>query len=432
MLPKLLIVDDEAGFRTAASRYLSRQGFAVSDAGTLRAARATLASETFQGMLLDLHLPDGDGLDWIAEIRAAHRDLALVVITGCSEIPVAVEAMRRGADDFVTKPVEPGQLVAHVRRFLDGCERRAPMRRRAPESTALLGSSPATAEMRRLAELAASSDTPALITGETGAGKGVLARWIHHHSRRRSRELVEVNCSMLRGELLGNELFGHTRGAFTSAVDAQPGLLDAADGGTLFLDEIGDMAPPIQAQFLKTIEEKRYRRLGDVTMRGSDFRLLSATNHSLDDDVEEGRFRCDLFYRINVIVIRVPPLRDRLDDIGAIAAQLLSGLPGSPAIDLSAVAQLQMHDWPGNVRELRNVLERAALVAGASGVIHAEHLEGFTPRGSAQSAQERVLESADVLAAVIRNGGDKERAAAELGISRATLYRRLQRLRQSQ
>ena len=432
MLPKLLIVDDEPGFRTAMSRYLSRAGFAVSDAASLRAARASLASNSFQAMLLDLQLPDGDGLEWIDEIRARHRDMTLVVITGRSEIPIAVEAMRRGADDFVTKPVEPRQIVSHVRRFLDGCERRSPRERtRVESSTVLLGTSAPAAEMRRLAEMAASSESVVLITGETGAGKGVLARWIHDHGSRRTKGFVEVNCSTLRGELLANELFGHARGAFTSAADAQPGLLDAADGGTLFLDEIGDMDPAIQAQFLKTVEEKRYRRLGDVTMRRSDFRLMCATNHSLEDDVAEGRFRSDLFYRINVVPIHVPPLRDRLSDIEEIARHLLPELPGSPSIDVSAIARLETHEWPGNVRELRNILERAALVARDAGVIAAEHLEGFTGRREAQSAQERMLESADVVAAVMRNGGDKEQAARELGISRATLYRRLQGLKRA-
>ncbi|HEV2722754.1 MAG TPA: sigma 54-interacting transcriptional regulator, partial [Thermoanaerobaculia bacterium] len=240
MTPKLLIVDDEAAFRVPMSRYLTRSGFAVRDAGSLRAARATLAEDDYHGLLLDLGLPDGDGLDWLDEIRRTNERLAVLVITGRGEIPIAVEAMRRGADHYLTKPVEPSEVATHLRRFVS-------VERPRPSSSVFFGGSTAARRLRELCELAASSDLPVLITGDTGSGKGVVARWIHEHSRRRSGAYVEINCSALRGELLANELFGHARGAYTSAVDAQRGLLDAADGGTLFLDEIGDMERAIQA-----------------------------------------------------------------------------------------------------------------------------------------------------------------------------------------
>jgi len=405
MNPKLLIVDDEPSFRVAMSRYLSRTGFDVRDAGSLRAARATLAADRYQGLLLDLHLPDGNGMEWIEEIRRTYADLALVVITGCGEIPVAVEAMRRGADHFVTKPIEPSEVASFLRRALDLGSHKP--RRASNSSMPFFGSGSAARELQEMARVAASSDSVVLITGETGSGKGVLARWIHEQSARRAKNCVEVNCSALRGELLANEMFGHARGAFTSAAEAQTGLLDAADGGTLFLDEIGDMDLAIQAQLLKTIEEKRYRRLGDVTQRRSDFRLLCATNHSLHDAVAAGRFRSDLLYRINVLSIHVPPLRERISDLRALVQHLTAAPIEQPALEL-----MERHHWPGNVRELRNVLERAVLLA----------------RGEAIAPRHIVLDergSVDVHAVVQRNGGDKERAARELGISRATLYRRL-------
>ncbi|HXH40435.1 MAG TPA: sigma-54 dependent transcriptional regulator [Thermoanaerobaculia bacterium] len=417
MTPKLMIVDDEPAFRLPMSRYLTRNGFSVCDAGTLRAARATLAAEHCHGMLLDLHLPDGNGLDWIEEVRQTHPDLALVVITGSGDIPLAVEAMRRGADHFVAKPIEPAEVAAFLRRTLEmGARRPRETRRSSADAIPFFGSSTAAHEMRQLAEVAASSDSVVLITGETGSGKGVLARWIHEQSARRAKRLVEVNCSSLRGELLANEMFGHARGAFTSAGDAQSGLLDAADGGTLFLDEIGDMDLSIQAQLLKTIEEKRYRRLGDVTNRRSDFRLLCATNHSLRDAVAAGRFRSDLFYRINVLPIRVPPLREHIGDIRGLV-QHLAAVPIEPA----ALALLEHHRWPGNIRELRNVLERAALLARGE-PIAPRHLDLDSHPTSSRAT------AIDVLAVLHRNGDDKECTARELGISRATLYRRLKDL----
>jgi DNA-binding NtrC family response regulator len=407
MMPKVLIVDDEPAFCMSMSRYLSRSGFAVRDAGSLRAARATLAADDYHGVLLDLHLPDGDGLDWLDEVRRTNRHLPVVVISGCDEIPIAVEAMRRGADHYLTKPVDPSVVATHVRRFFNVEERRPRL-----SSDVFFGDSAAARRLRELAELAASTDSPVLITGETGAGKGVVARWIHEHGRRRAKSFVEVNCSSLRGELLANEMFGHARGAYTSAADAQSGLLDVADGGTLFLDEIGDMDLGIQAPFLKTVEEKRYRRLGDVTERRSDFRVVCATNHALADDVAAGRFRADLWYRLNVLSLRVPPLRERRTDVRGLAEHLL----GNDRFDEDAAVLLESYDWPGNVRELRNVLERATLYARGNRV----------DASLIEKALERVpAADNEVLAAIVRNGGDKERTARELGISRATLYRRM-------
>jgi len=415
--PKVLIVDDEPDFRMAMSRYLSRDGFSVSDAESLTAARRSLAADRYHGLLLDLHLPDGDGIDWIDEVRDRNPELALVVITGSSDVPTAVEAMRRGADHFVTKPIQPAEVAAYVRRFIGRSDVRPQQRRKSAAAPAFLGNSAAARHVRQMAELAAHSDAVVLITGETGCGKGVLARWIHEHGPHASRELVEVNCSALRGELLANEMFGHARGAFTSAADAQPGILDVCDGATLFLDEIGDMDIAIQAQLLKTIEEKRYRRLGETTTRSSDFRLICATNHSLEDDVAAGRFRKDLFYRINVLTIVVPPLREWKADIRPLALQLLGSF-GAPPIDEAALELIERHHWPGNVRELRNALERAALLARQDGSIRPKHLASLDVPPPAASED-------DAIAALTRNGGDKVRAARELGVSRATFYRRL-------
>lgn len=425
--PRLLIVDDESAFCVAISRYLTRGGFSVREAGSLREARAALSGERFHGILLDLHLPDGNGIDMIPDLRSGFPDMAIIVATGSGEIPVAVEAMRRGADHFVTKPVDPQELDIFLRRSLEVAQLRrksAVQARLYRPAEPFFGSHKRAREAQKLAAIAAASDSAVLLTGETGTGKGVFAKWIHAHSPRRKGEFVEVNCSVLRGELLANELFGHARGAFTSANEARPGLLEAADGGTLFLDEIGDMDPAIQAQFLKVIEEKRYRRLGEITSRASDFRLVCATNHSLADDVASGRFRNDLLFRINVLMITLPPLRATSSDLAPLVRHLLTELGAAGAVlDREAAEALEGYEWPGNVRELRNVLERALLLS-CGDEITLECLPGVEPL-EVQPHED----AGEVLRTLERCGGDKARAAQELGISRATLYRRLQSLK---
>jgi DNA-binding NtrC family response regulator len=430
MKPRLLIVDDEDAFTMPLAAYLMRVGFEATVADSLAKGRAAIRSEDFHGILLDLGLPDGNGIDWIAELRNDLPDVAIVVITGNEELTIAVEAMRRGADHYATKPVNLPDLELFLRKGLEvGMlrKRSAVTQRLAKTADVFIGDSTASKYAFELARVAAGSDSSVLITGETGTGKGVLAKWIHQQSDRRSMPFVEVNCATLRGDLLASELFGHARGAFTSAVEARPGLIDAADGGTLFLDEIGDMDLSVQAQFLKTVEEKRYRRMGEVQTRHSDFRLLSATNRDLSLDVRAGRFRQDLLFRINVLHIPMPSLRETADDLIALTRYLLRTLGAKPgAIDDAALARIAAYDWPGNVRELRNLLERALLLA-RGGTITPSQLGGIERTMGAPSAAP-VADPARITDALRRAGGDKRRAASELGISRATFYRRLKSL----
>ncbi|MHB0970321.1 MAG: sigma-54-dependent transcriptional regulator [Thermoanaerobaculia bacterium] len=432
MNARLIIVDDAEPFTLPLSAYLQRAGYSVTIAATLSAARAELMASRFDAILLDLALPDGNGLDWIPALRKEQPEIALVVITGTDEISVAVEAMRRGADHFVTKPVDLGDLALFLRKSLEiGTLRRhtAVSRLLTRQSEMFFGESPVRRSVLELAHLASASDTSVLITGETGTGKGVLARWIHQQSSRHSMPYVEVNCSTLHGDLLGSTLFGHRRGAFTSAVDDRPGLLDAADRGTLFLDEIGDMELTVQGQFLKAVEERRYRRLGEVQTRSSDFRLIAATNRDLSQDVQSGRFRQDLFYRIDVLPLRTPPLREMRDDIPDLARYLLRTLDreGHPVHE-AAMRRLLRYDWPGNIRELRNVLERALLLSRGA-PIGEGHLVGLDALAPAADASPLPADSSRIVTAVLqRVGGNKALAAQELGISRATLYRRLKDL----
>lgn len=430
----VLVVDDDPHVRSLLTEHLAQAGYMPYGVASLGEARQAVADRRFSAVLLDLHLPDGNGLDWIPELREEFPDVAIIVVTGHGDIPQAVEAMRRGADHFLTKPVRLQDLETLLRKSIDVRKvhkqytaRRRLDRREEP----FFGDSPAMRRVREMVAVAAESDAPVLLMGETGTGKGVLARWIHEHSARQTGPFVEINCSTLRGELLASELFGHARGAFTSAVDAKEGLIEVADGGTLFLDEIGDMDLSLQAAFLKVLEEKVFRRLGEVRLRRSDFRLICATHQDLEALVETGRFRRDLFYRINVFPIVLPPLRERVEDIPPLVEYLLKTLGAPhPRVAPEVLRLLKAYAWPGNIRELRNVLERALLLARGE-PLRPEHFPGLTtprrlPRPALPTGH---LEPARVLEVLTQVGGNKKEAARRLGISRATLYRHLRRMK---
>ncbi len=435
MKPNILILDDEAAVRTSFAFYLGRKGFAVTEAGTLAEGRQALMSQSVDGLLLDVNLPDGSGLDWIREVREARPATAIVVMTGIGDIPMAVQAMREGADHFVTKPVDMAELEVFLRKSLElGGLRRGnrAAQRQARRAAPFFGECAAARTLVEQARLALQHDAPVLLLGETGTGKGVLARWIHEQGARQAMPFVEVSCAGLPRDLLASELFGHTRGAFTSAVADKEGLLDVADGGTLFLDEIGELDPPTQSQFLTVLEGKRYRRLGEVRERRSEFRLVCATSRVLTDEVEAGRFRADLYFRLNVLPITVPPLRERTADLPGLVSHLL-GVLGAGALRVSpeVIAFLAAYPWPGNIRELSHALERALLLAGR-GSLEPEHFAWLrtapraTPAPAAAPARD---ELARFEQAVRDHGGNVESAARALGLSRATLYRRLKRAR---
>jgi transcriptional regulator with PAS, ATPase and Fis domain len=293
------------------------------------------------------------------------------------------------------------------------------------------GKSPAMQKVAELAQIATESDNPVLITGETGTGKGLLAKWIHDRSTRAKKEFVDVNCSALRGELLSRELFGNMRGAFTSADLDRQGLLDIADNGTLFLDEIGDMDAGVQAAFLKVLEDKRFRRLGDVKQRKSDFRLICATNRDLGAAIQQGSFRRDLYFRVNLLTIHIPPVRDRLDDLPGLIHHLLKILrAGQTDVGDDVLQLLMTYPWPGNIRELRNVLERA-LMLSRGGSLTPVHFAGLSLQAGTDEICATALsqvEDAHILATLHRFNHDVNEAARHLRISRATIYRRLKKI----
>jgi DNA-binding NtrC family response regulator len=438
MKRRILIVDDEPTICLSLKKYLSATNYEVQDVASLRAAREMISQAIFDGAIIDQNLPDGKGVDLIGELRILYPDIAIVIITGMADFPLAVEAMRRGADNFLIKPVNLEDLEVFLRKSIEVGSLRRKVRSReilekkhSPE----FGTSPAALSIMDFAHMAATNDSPVLISGETGIGKGVLAQWIHANSSRNAGVFVDVNCSCLRGEMLSSELFGHTKGAFTSAAQDREGLLDIADHGTLFLDEIGDMDIAIQAQFLKVVEEKSYRRLGETRTRRSDFRLICATNKDLLKESAAGRFRKDLLFRIQVLPIRVPSLWERPSDITGLISNILSTLNyREHRVSPEVISLLTAYPWPGNIRELKNVIEYAVLRARGGPLLieHFSNLDRQTHEvGTNCSGELNQVVDDSIRTALIRYEGDVIKAARSLGISRATVYRKLKKLREA-
>lgn len=440
MKPLLLIVEDDEATLFGYTQFFSRAGFEIAAASTLQAADSLFKSNRADAILLDLKLPDGSGIDWILKIRKRNPDILIVMITGHGNITSAVEAMQSGADHFFSKPVKLEELDGFLKKRLELEKLRRKdeaNRRTVQRADPYFGNSPAMQKIFELASPAAACDSVVLLQGKTGTGKGVLARWIHEQSPRSSEPFVEVNCASLRGDLLNSELFGHAKGSFTSAVAERQGLIEVANHGTLFLDEIGDMEMSTQAQLLKAIEEKTYRRIGDSKERQSDFRLICATNHDLLDLVRKGVFREDLYYRICVFPVVMPALRDRMEDFDSLVKHVLLSMRATPVeISGEAIEFLKKYDWPGNVRELKNMLERA-LILSQGNLIQPCHFPGLSnkkidsPAGTILENLE-LLEQSHIQAILAKYNGDTIKASETLGISRASLYRKMNKFKQQE
>ncbi len=435
-MPRVLIADDEPKLGPLLSEALERDGHSVALAGGGRAALALLEKQRFDVVVTDLRMPEVDGLAVLRAARSLPDPPEVVLMTAHGSAESAVAAMKSGAADYVTKPFSMDELRLRVRRLASqrDAERRSE-RLIARLTPSLVAESPAMKAALEAAMRVAATDTTVLLLGESGTGKSQLARAIHYRSRRAGAPLVEVHCAALPETLLESELFGHEKGAFTGAVQRKPGHVAAAEGGTLFLDEIGEVTPATQVKLLRFLQERQFVPLGATETRRADVRVVAATNRDLDAAVAEGAFREDLFYRLNVFAVRVPPLRERREDVLPIAEQFLAGR-GLPAGKLSGAARerLALQAWPGNVRELENAIERALILAG-DGEIGPEHL--------APSAAARTRGPGDVLvagfdldaferdlihAAIERAGGNKAAAARMLGITRRRLYSRLESL----
>jgi len=439
---RILIVDDESGVRFGLRDFLEAKGFSVDEAANCRAAEAMFRSRRPDVAVLDYSLPDGNALELLPKLKALDGSVPLVILTGHGTIDLAVRAVKEGAEQFLTKPVELPALLVILQRLMDGqrIQKRnaAGGRREARQGTDPFAlPSPAMRALFEEAERVAASESPVLILGETGVGKGLLARWLHERGPRAEEAFVDLNCSALSRELIESELFGHEKGAFTGAVAAKEGLFEVAHRGTLFLDEIGDVDAAVQPKLLKILEEGRFRRLGDVRDREADVRLIAATHQDLAAAVREKRFRSDLYFRISALPLLIPPLRERPEDVAVLARTLLARIAaevGRPEIALGddAVAALQGYSWPGNTRELRNVLERAAIL-GRNPVLGVRDLRFSAPVEPGEAAQtaDGTLEEVErrhiekVLAEV---DGHVERAARRLGVPRSSLYEKVKRL----
>jgi DNA-binding NtrC family response regulator len=432
---KILIVEDDEATVFGYSRYLSSKGYVVSHSHTLADARKLITNQIYDAILLDVGLPDGCAIDVIPEFLASNENASIIVISGASEIRLAVKAIRLGADNFLTKPVNLDDLEVYLKNSLEVGELRRKdtyRKRLAPESprTYFNNVSPMLNVMK-YAQTAAINDTVVLILGETGTGKGILARWIHEHSTRANGNYVELNCSSLKGEILRSELYGHTRGAFTSAIKDREGLIEIADGGTLFLDEIGDMDTVVQAELLKTIEERSFRRIGENKIRSSDFRLICATNRDLLEASRAETFRSDLYYRICVFPIELPALRKRKCDIPGIIKQILVsfGYTLFP-VEQAVIDALIAYSWPGNIRELKNMLERALLLSRGN-ALSLTHFPGILDKSCLKNITEPVwnldnIERGHIIKAMRHFKEDKHEICKALGISLSSLYRKLE------
>ena len=434
---RVLVVDDERNIRTTLGMCLEADGCFVRDAGSGEAALEALRHGSFDLAFVDLRLGMESGLDLLPRMLAERPGLEVVVITAYATFETAVEAVKRGAADYLPKPFTPAQIRHAVERAV---ARRTMAARlfdleerlveAAPEAT-LETASPRMRAAIEVLEKAAGHDVSVLLRGESGTGKGVLARALHAFSPRRDRPFAVVNCPTLTDELLASELFGHARGAFTGAVKDQPGRVEAAEGGTLFLDEIGEISPGLQAKLLRFIQEKQFERVGETRTRTADVRIVAATNKDLEMEVKAGRFREDLLYRLDVVAVTVPPLRERTEDIMPLARRFLAFFGrGREAKELSPDAEraLLAYGWPGNVRELRNALERAVILSPGR-VLEAESLpERIAAHGGAvpvlggdhtvdEIEREHILR-------VLARAPTAEEAARILGIDASTLWRK--------
>ena len=451
MKEKILIVDDERLIRQSLEKALAGQGYAVVSAENGKTAIELLENDSPDLVLLDLKLPDINGIEVLKRLRDLDRNLPVLLITAYGSIDTAIQAIRLGAYDYVTKPFDLDAILLSVNNALEASRLKKEVTYfRSQESVRfgihrIIGQSPAMTEVRqRIRQIAQSEASTVLLEGESGTGKDLVARTIHTESNRADQPFVEVNCAALPETLIESELFGHERGAFTDAKTRKAGLLEMAHRGTLYLDEIGDMNPTLQSKLLGVIENKRFRRLGGVKDLSVDVRFIAATNRNLTAAMEKGDFRKDLFYRLKVFSITLPPLRERLSDLPLLIAFLLGELRKEfkkKIVGLSSEAHrvLDSYDWPGNVRQLKNVLERAFILCEGED-IEPVHLppELITPPSSPQPTGFRFklppqgipLETVErdlIRQALEISGGNQIRAAKLLGVSRDVLRYRMKK-----
>jgi DNA-binding NtrC family response regulator len=439
---RILVVEDDEDLRYAYAAHLSANGFQVEEAGDLVAAHRSFGAARPDVAVLDFQLPDGTALDLLPRFKDLEPTVPIIVLTGFGSMELGVKLIKNGAEQCLAKPVEPSALLMIVHKLLENSRNQQKQqanntRRRRVTLNPFLGES---VVIKRLAETAAKvahSQSPVLIQGETGTGKGVLATWLHENGPRADEPFVDLNCAGLTREFLESELFGHEKGAFTGAVNPKPGLLEVGHRGTVFLDEVGDIDPNVQPKLLKVVEEKKFRRMGDVRDRFIDVRLIAATHQDLRHLIETKVFRSDLYFRISTVPLVIPPLRERQDDIPAVAHSLLlricSDMARPPAqLSVKSAERLRSYYWPGNIRELRNVLERALLFTDQPVLEPGDLAFEISPVNRSDSYKPEwtleELERFHISTAFSRENQNVEKTARRLGIAKSTLYQKLKAL----
>jgi len=438
----ILIVDDEPVVRESLEQWFMDEGYRVCVASNGKDALAALTKQPFDLALLDIKMPGMDGMELQGRLHEADPDLPVIIMTGYASVETAVAALKQGAYDYVTKPVDPDELshavakaIEHHRAKQELANLRESMEEMRPASD-FTGRSAAMQKVQNFIEMAAPTDSTVLITGESGTGKEVVARAIHQRSNRRNMPMVVIHCGALTDTLLESELFGHERGAFTGAQYRKKGKFEAADGGTVFLDEIADISLRMQTDLLRVLQQKEIVRVGGNQTIKVDFRCIAATNKRLEDLVQAGTFRPDLYYRLHVLCVDLPPLRERREDIPLLAEHFIRRLcvtmnrTAIPELRPAALELLMNHDWPGNVRELENAVERALVVS--RGAALDEDAFGFLSRRTTAAPSTNGLtleevERAHILRIFEQSEGNHSKAARTLGIDRTTLYAKLKR-----
>ena len=437
----VLIVEDDADFRDSSARWMQRKGHEVAAAASGAEALSLCSRQDFEVGVFDMNMPGMSGIELLQRIRDEGIDLEVIILTGQGTIETAVQAMKMGASDYLTKPCPLGDLEHHCRLARDRGRLRRENKQlkeiisRGHSRIEIIGDSDEMRAVCKWVDRIAPTDKPVLITGESGTGKEVVAKVIQQKSQLANRPFVTVNCAALPEQLVESELFGHQKGAFTGATAEKPGLFEVADGGTVFIDELGELPLALQPKLLRVLEDGSMRRIGSHKERRVKVRIIAATNRDLADDVKAGSFREDLFYRVNVLPINLPPLRERLGDIDLLIDHFL---PDEWHIDPEARAALNAYDWPGNVRELINVTQRATILADGNEITLDDLPRELTHRAPVQRPANLITPSVDgiklddvqrhhVLEVLRQQGGNKAKTARVLGIHRRKLYRLLER-----
>ncbi|MFH1687554.1 MAG: sigma-54 dependent transcriptional regulator [bacterium] len=444
--PKILVIDDEESMCNFMEIMLVKEGYEVDTTESGREGIECLKRQNYDLVITDLNMPEISGIEVLKEIRSFKEGQDLIVMTAYASVDSAIEAMKEGAADYITKPFKVDEIKLVIARLVDQRKLRqenTELRRQLKDECSFdnfIGTSDACVRLKQMAKRIAGSDSTALIRGESGTGKDLIARAIHHHSPRSSGPFVTINCGALPENLLESELFGHRRGAFTGAVKDKIGLFQTADQGTFFLDEVGTTSPAIQVKLLRVLEDKRITPVGDTKPIEVDVRLIAATNSDLEEDVKAGCFRSDLFYRLNVIPLLIPPLRERVEDIPLLVEHFVAGFSAKSgekpkSISPAAMQMLADYHWPGNVRELENTIERAVLLNRSDTLTpddFSERLCAERPVSLVQTQDPSTptlqsIEKAYIHFVMSQTDGNKAAAARVLGIDASTLYRKLQR-----